>query len=260
MTLLESILALVIAVGVPVQGHLFHCRFEARRQAGDPNARVNSYLSAIVMLWALATAVLGVWSMSDRSWAVLGFRWSGDVADWISAGVALLGVGFFLSQFVSVTTSSAVRSAFAQALKARPNVIAVLPTTSREQRAMLGLGVTAGVTEEILFRGFLIWALAQVMPVWIAAGLSWAAFTAAHLYQGKQGLIQVAVVGAVLTGLYVASGSLWPLIALHIGVDVLNFITVWRVRRSPEGQATFAEVGRAGTAAASAQGKATART
>ena len=40
-----------------------------------------------------------------------------------------------------------------------------LPRDDRELRAFVGLSATAGIVEEIIYRGFLIWCLALLMPL-----------------------------------------------------------------------------------------------
>ena len=91
------------------------------------------------------------------------------------------------------------------------------------------VAVTAGITEEIVFRAFLISVFALWMPVWPAAGLALVLFLTAHAYQGVSGIVRILPVSVVLTLCYVLSGSLWPGIVLHVAVDVLSGVMVWLV-------------------------------
>jgi membrane protease YdiL (CAAX protease family) len=85
------------------------------------------------------------------------------------------------------------------------------------------VSVSAGVIEEIVYRGFLIWAFAHWMHPVAAAALALAVFVAVHLYQESFGaLARVAVFGAVAVVLVMLSGSLLPAIALHIAVDLAS--------------------------------------
>ena len=59
-----------------------------------------------------------------------------------------------------------------------------------------GLSITAGIVEEVLWRGFLIWYLSQFMPVWGAALISTIGFGLAHAYQGLRQVPQITIVGA----------------------------------------------------------------
>jgi uncharacterized protein len=84
----------------------------------------------------------------------------------------------------------------------------------------LFLVVTAGVTEEILYRGYAI-GLGQDLfgSVWVAASLSLLVFTLAHLNWRASHLISVAVAGGAVTVLFVLSGDLAACILAHTLVD-----------------------------------------
>ena len=82
------------------------------------------------------------------------------------------------------------------------------------------LVVTAGVTEEILYRGYAI-GQGQVLfgSVWVAASLSLLVFTLAHLNWRASHLISVAVAGGAVTVLFVLSRDLAACILAHTLVD-----------------------------------------
>ena len=84
----------------------------------------------------------------------------------------------------------------------------------------LFLVVTAGVTEEILYRGYAI-GQGQVLfgSVWVAASLSLLVFTLAHLNWRASHLISVAVAGGAVTVLFVLSRDLNACILAHTLVD-----------------------------------------
>lgn len=99
----------------------------------------------------------------------------------------------------------------------------MLPTTARGRRGWAALSVTAGVTEEVTYRGLVLLTLALLLPtadprvvVVVAAVL----FGLAHAYQGWTGMLATALAGAVLAGLYLATGSLVVPMVLHVLVDL----------------------------------------
>ena len=65
---------------------------------------------------------------------------------------------------------------------------------------------------------------------WAAAGVALLVFTGLHAYQGVNQLPAVFAMGGLITLVFVLSGSIWPAIALHIFVDVINNSTVWKAR------------------------------
>jgi membrane protease YdiL (CAAX protease family) len=84
----------------------------------------------------------------------------------------------------------------------------------------LFLVVTAGVTEEILYRGYAI-GLGQALfgSVWVAASLSLLVFTLAHLNWRTNHLISVAGAGGAVTVVFVLSRDLAACILAHTLVD-----------------------------------------
>lgn len=99
---------------------------------------------------------------------------------------------------------------------------ALVPRDRTERWYALALAISAGVCEEILYRGVLIAVGVHVfgLPLAVAAGLALALFTIGHLYQGPRGMIMVTLAGLGFTLLYLRTGSLVPVILLHILVDV----------------------------------------
>ena len=101
-------------------------------------------------------------------------------------------------------------------------VYGIMPATRRERVMFALLAATAGVSEELVFRGFLP---AFVMP-WSASYLVGAlpvavVFGFLHAYQGRHGVVRTAVVGAVLAVGVAWTGSLWPSIFAHTALDLL---------------------------------------
>jgi membrane protease YdiL (CAAX protease family) len=98
----------------------------------------------------------------------------------------------------------------------------IIPQNGNELARFYGLSITAGIVEEILWRGFLIWYLSQFMPLWAAAVVSTVGFGLGHAYQGFAHLPQLTAVGAAFAGLYLLTGSVWLPMILHTAVDILQ--------------------------------------
>lgn len=87
--------------------------------------------------------------------------------------------------------------------------------------AMLGLAVSAGVTEELLFRGVLFRIIDERAGTWVALAATAVLFGAMHLVNPQAtawGAIAIAIeAGCMLAAAYAATRSLWLPIGLHIG-------------------------------------------
>lgn len=82
------------------------------------------------------------------------------------------------------------------------------------------LALTAGICEEVLFRGFLLWYLTPVLGVVGAVVAGAVVFGLGHAYQGKAGVMKTGIVG-LLAGVFATLGGtlLWPII-LHAAIDL----------------------------------------
>lgn len=89
------------------------------------------------------------------------------------------------------------------------------------------LVLTAGATEEFMFRGVGIGVGAEVFGNGVlAAVLSTFAFVLAHFSWRLSHLLQVAMAGAVLSLAYLMTGDLWACIIAHLLVDGVGFMLV----------------------------------
>ena len=134
-----------------------------------------------------------------------------------SAEVAvLLGLSALLFRF----GGTAIREALRRQAK---GFLALLPRGGREQITFGALAITAGICEELIFRGFGLayvrW-LWPATPRWAAIVIIATAFGVAHLYQGPRGILLTGLVGAYFTWLVLSTGSLWPAMALHALLDL----------------------------------------
>jgi hypothetical protein len=104
------------------------------------------------------------------------------------------------------------------------SVTFLLPHTQSERRAFDAVSVTAGVCEEVFFRGYLIAYLMAVLgtPFWVAALLSSVVFGFAHAYQGPLGILRTAAAGGLFALLYGLTGSLWAPMAVHAVMDITS--------------------------------------
>jgi membrane protease YdiL (CAAX protease family) len=169
------------------------------------------YGSSAISLWGLAAATAIVAALSDITPAGLGLT----TLPWLQALVWTAGV-----------TAGAVLLLFlarAAGIRESEFVAYLLPQTRAEKVAFAGLAITAGICEELVFRGYLIPALSRATgSLLVAAVLSSAVFGVLHAYQRPAGAARAAVLGALLAAPLLATGSLLPAIAAHALIDLLS--------------------------------------
>lgn len=99
----------------------------------------------------------------------------------------------------------------------------LLPQTKKEKLWFFFLSATAGICEELIFRGVMVYFLFHLpldLPLWAIGLIASSAFGIVHLYQGFKGVIATGFMGYFLFGLYMQTGSLWLPILLHFIIDV----------------------------------------
>ena len=185
---------------------------------GEP-ARIAGYRETMVWWVAFAGAVVIVWGYRGFPWADLGFRHPLT----LRLGLTWVIVAAVLALLV-LQLRAARRGAIpaAQVADRFRSIEALLPGTRRERVWFRALAVNAGITEEIVHRGFLLWYLGTFTSTWVAAGLAVVAFTYGHMYQGVKHVPALVVASALMVGLYLLGGSLWPVIVLHAAADILQ--------------------------------------
>lgn len=102
----------------------------------------------------------------------------------------------------------------------------IMPQTFVETFVFIALALTAGLSEEFIYRGFVFALFSGVLGSSASAILSamvasstW--FAAAHLYQGRRGVATTFVLGMLFSAVRVWTGNLAPAIMGHVGVDLV---------------------------------------
>ena len=224
-TPIDHLVVLAFAVVWPAWGTFVEMpRFKRDLAAGVPGILVRGYRETIARQWLLTAAALVAWMVAARAWSTLGVAWPHGLAGAIAAGVTVLAIAFQWVQLGSVSRSPATR----EAIRAQLAPLAFfLPRRPEEIRGFLPLALTAGICEEVLFRGFLIWYLAAYVGTWPAVAISTLVFALAHVYQGFGGTLKAGAAGAVMAVLYVTTGSLLLPVILHAATDVLGGLTAY---------------------------------
>jgi membrane protease YdiL (CAAX protease family) len=210
-----------------------------RLTSGAPDARVGIYRGAIAQQWIAVVFIVGIGALTHRPLAAYALAVPQGAGVIVSAVAGLIIATLLWLQWSSVARLSPERHAAVRARFAKLDSVA--PHTSEERRWFWPLSVTAGVCEELIYRGFLIWALQPWLGTWGAAAVSLVSFTAGHSYQGRKQIPSVAMMGAFLTLLAVLTGSVLPGMVLHALVDIGGGETMYMIfgppPRKPEPQA-----------------------
>lgn len=118
----------------------------------------------------------------------------------------------------------------------------LMPQNVREHRLFGLLSATAGICEEIVYRGFVMWLAAAYMGLPAAALMQAIIFGVGHAYQGHDpkstaaAFVRTGTAGLLLAGIALAAGSLIPGMILHALVDAVSGDIALCVRNAAEAQ------------------------
>lgn len=98
----------------------------------------------------------------------------------------------------------------------------LLPQSGLERIFWIVLSISAGIAEELCFRGFVLTRMEILTgSVWPGVILGAFSFGIGHLYQGWAGVVIIGTYGIMFSLLFIARGSLVPCIVAHILQDIL---------------------------------------
>ena len=151
----DHALFVAIVIVSPILDALWiYPRLRRQTAVGVTRARERFYRLAIATQWILVALLFLVWAACHRPWRAL---WLGMGSPrGLAGGLAVAGIvaGLLWKQHQAVVGRpkrlEMVRRQLASA-------IPLMPHTSAELRLFRGLALTAGICEEILFRGFVLW-------------------------------------------------------------------------------------------------------
>lgn len=207
---IPMVVGVVFALGWPLVLALFFPKGDLSNIRQDLAVVIAEWV-AVAVLFLIVTrwervaffATVGLGVPKARDWYIVAF-------------FALLAIG--ATVFFAATHPS---------MQAKSSILGQAILVPFALRALLVF--TAGVCEEICFRGFAIERLnALTGNIWIAAVVGTALFTLGHVprYGWSSGLGSVSVIGAALSLLYIWRRNLASCIALHWLIDGVSLLIV----------------------------------
>jgi uncharacterized protein len=188
----------------------------AHQRAGLGPSRPYMYLRTMLFEFVvLAIVVVGVRIRGGSMQAIFGRHWR-------SLGQVLTDLGLGISLLLASTAVASIFGSHQREGSAEHSISYLLPQTWNETLIWVALSITAGVCEEVIYRGYLqrqMMALTRGVPAGIV--LSAAAFGAAHAYQGLQRASVIAA-SALLFGLLAQNrGTVRPGMIAHSLQDAI---------------------------------------
>jgi membrane protease YdiL (CAAX protease family) len=220
---------LFVAFLFPLADLWFYPRLQRATAAGTPGARARYHLIGSASLWLLAGCAVALVLRRQQPWSDLRLDVPSPLR--LAAGLALViaYIAYVMRQRrVLIRKPDRLRALAEKGA----STIALVPHTETEVKTFEVLSVSAGVCEEIIYRGFMLWFASMWIGLWPGVLVTSVLFGLAHVYLGKKYIVRTAFGGVLFGVIAVGSASLWPAILLHAFTDLLSGDLSYRAVRT----------------------------
>jgi len=226
MNLIDHLNVLVFTCLYPIYVFFSYRKVKNDLVENKPGVRLSDYKETIFWLWLLCVITIVIWVFNQRLFTLLRLDFSYSWTMLITVLLFLITPVLLLSLFRSTRENNKKRASIKEKLESTA-ANEFLPRTKKEFQWFVLLSITAGICEELLFRGFLIWYFESLTNTILAVALSSILFGLAHSYQGIVGVLRSGLMGIILALILVWTDSLLIPIFLHIAGDVYNGVIGW---------------------------------
>ncbi len=229
----DHILLFLLGIVIPSLA-IFQSQIEMETMKFDTQMKKQVYYHNGIFQWVVVGFILLTWWGSSRLFVDLGFQ----LGTWTPTAWALVAIFLVLYLFDvwwELRNSAKILETKTKWLKEIP----ILPTNFEEFKHFLFVAFTAGVCEEIIFRGFMIHYFLAVnenneLGSWLSILIPACLFALGHLYQGEKAVIKILVMATLFGWIFLLTKSLLLLMLLHFLVDVLGGYLAYRILKNEE--------------------------
>ncbi len=217
----DHMLVVLFCIGVPLFGAIQRRRgFDGLTFTSEQKKRI--YISGSFSLFVMGAIVLMEWLLFKRPVAEIGLVQPRNFQSWWWMAIIFIAI-YLLDIVLSLTSENELDKTIENWKKRTP----FLPTKTHELPEYFLLCFSAGIFEEIVYRGYLVtycWYLfeginnRELLAITIPAFV----FSIAHFYQGTKAVIKIFVLSVFFGYLFIYSGSLLIVMILHFLVDAVG--------------------------------------
>lgn len=223
-TWIDHLLFIIIALVLPIMAIATSTQMDEESEDLGSKLKFNKkdlYYQNGLMLWIGALVVSTAWLYAGKSYHALGLS-----TPVINNKVLMLCGALILIYVVDLVISIAHYKRESHGSD-DDSLDFIAPTNFKEFKHFVFLALSAGVCEEVIFRGFLVnyvkyWVPDHAWQLHMAVLVSSVFFSISHLYQGWINVLKIFVIALLFGYIYVYSQSLVLVVIIHFLVDLVS--------------------------------------
>jgi membrane protease YdiL (CAAX protease family) len=230
---IDHIIAFVFCIAIPLYGARQRPKgFSDIIFSSEQKKRI--YISGSFSLFIMGAVVMLVWLLFKRPLAEIGLTQPRNFQSWWWM-IIIFALIYLVDTVVTLSSKKGMDETIDNWKKRTP----FLPTKNSELPEYLLMCFSAGVFEEIVYRGYLVtycWYLFygsnyhQILAIVFPAF----AFAIAHFYQGAKAVLKIFVLAVFFGYLFIYSGSLLIVMILHFLVDAIGGLLTIKYMKDDE--------------------------
>ena len=217
----DHILAFLFGIAIPFYAAYKRPKDLAGRHF-DTRQKKRIYLANSFFLFLMAGVILAVWLLFKRSLTDLGFKSISNIETWYWMAIIFILL-YIIDTGIAIHSKENLKKNF----DAKHSKTPFMPTKNHELPLYFLMCFSAGVFEEIIFRGFLVTYFMNLLAD-IVSGEMWAVFfpailfSIAHYYQGSKAVLKILILSVLFGYIFILSDSLLVVMLLHFLVDAIG--------------------------------------
>jgi membrane protease YdiL (CAAX protease family) len=207
-TPLDYVMLAALLIGVPASA-----LWRSFRPPAGPRSLSHRLIRTIVKALVLTVLLASTWSANGRAWSLLGLEW--PISRTGLVGLAAAGA-FLLIFFIML--------AMAKVGPPPAREVDMIPKTRGELALFLLTSLVIGLGWELLYRGYLVWALEPRLGTVASVACASLAYGLAHGGKTLREWSGPVLMAILFTIGFVATRSLWWLMLSHVGLGLIGLM------------------------------------
>jgi membrane protease YdiL (CAAX protease family) len=215
------VFTVILSCAFPFAGYLLFGHLKKLSANNRNSKKLRTYAYVILSEWAFVIAL--IWLTHRHGFSISDLGENLGNANLTVITIAVLLAIFAVMVYFNVRQ---IRQMNLEKLEAELGPLKMfLPSNKPEFIAFILIAFTAGICEELLYRGWLQNLLVYgTGSVWLGLIIGAVIFGFGHAYQGKIGIVQTGIYGLIFGGVFIFTKSLVAGQVLHVIIDSVNGI------------------------------------